>query len=167
MKKRLLSVFVAVALGLTVAPSLAHGPSGSSEEVRKSKTTTTRKCKKTRSGRKCRTVRTTTYYTEHTNDVKCKGTRVGSLGTTVYVGANGVEGCNDGGPVPIQGRVMAVNKGADSSISADGDKHNSQEDARGWASVSRSGVRCGDKKGRMDSQHATSADAQADCQPGQ
>ena len=90
------------------------------------------------------------------NNLSCGvGTVAPPAGTNLQVNSEGgPEGgalviCNDGAPVPIQGRVIASGSTSGGGyVAADGDKDN-PEQARGWArvDVSASGpvVRCGDK----------------------
>lgn len=173
--KILVSVLAAPALAaMAVAPAMAHGPSGSSEEE--------------------------TFIddegneqTVFTNEVECPATEdtdasdggitiVTPLGV-VFVGAPdpsdgipedldlGAEICSDHtDSVPIDGRII-VGAGAGPltnpgdqpigvEVAADGDESNAEHDERaaGWARVdlnTRDGlvVRCGDSEGNLDSQH--------------
>jgi hypothetical protein len=132
---------IALASGLMAAlllasPAFAHGPSGSSEEV------------KTKKG------------TMYTNNVKCKG-GVRTPTAVVYAGANGVEVCTDRGPIPLQGRVI-LTTAQGGYFAADGDKDN-EGPLSGWFRLDRSGPRCGDAKGNLDATHPTSKDTSADC----
>ncbi len=132
MRKLLLLAACAV-IALAVAPVSAHGPSGSHEENPDG-----------------------TYD----NQVTCgSGTRTPA--GVVYAGSNGAEVCNDGGAVPVEGRVIATTDQG-GYVAADGDGNNSGQ-AAGWARVDSSGVRCGDDAGNRDATHPTSADTSADC----
>lgn len=113
--------------------------------------------------------------TVYTNDVRCaRGQQADAGGVKVYRASNGVGVCNDGkgavgSRVPLQGRAAAKGGQDGGTVYVDGDKHNSNATAQGWAradaSVSRRSLtmRCGDDKGRKDATHPTSADNQADC----
>lgn len=125
-----------VAALLLATPAFAHGPSGSSEEVKKDGRTT------------------------YTNNTKCKkGTRLPT--GVIYVAQNGAEVCNDRGVLPVQGRFI-VTTAQGGYIAADGDKDN-EGPLSGWFRLDRSGPRCGDSKGNLDSTHPTSKDTSADC----
>lgn len=110
-----------------------------------------------------------------TNNVKCAsgGTDIGGL-AKLYVNqagttSGGVGVCNDGGSVPVQGRVVAEGSEKGGNIRADGDKDNSNEQAQGYARVdgtfgpSAPTVRCGDAEGRKDGSHPGATDGQDDC----
>jgi hypothetical protein len=123
-------------LALAAAPSIsgAHGPSGSHEEDGSPAV--------------------------WDNQVSC-GNGTDTPAATLYAGTNGVEVCNDGAVVPVQGRVIATTDDG-GYVAADGDNNNPGQ-AAGWARVDSSGVRCGDDNGRRDATHPTSADTVEDC----
>ena len=131
--RKLLSVG-ALTVTLAVAPALADGPSGSHEEDGSPAV--------------------------WDNQVTC-GSGTNTPVATVYAGTNGVEVCNDGGPLPIQGRFIATTEQG-GYVAADGDSSNPGQ-AAGWVRVDRSGVRCGDDTGRRDATHPTSVDTVQDC----
>jgi hypothetical protein len=122
----------ALAVSLAVVPALGDGPSGSHEED----------------------------GTTWDNQVTC-GSGVNTPVATVYAGTNGVEVCNDSGPLPIQGRAIVTTEQG-GYAAADGDSSNPGQ-AAGWVRVDRSGVRCGDDSGRRDATHPTSVDTVQDC----
>ena len=173
--RRALACLVAV---LVIAgPVSAHDFTGSEEEER------TLQCPK--SGQsvpsnqeppgpgECEGTATTYQGKVWTNNVKCGsgGTDVGGLaklyttqsGTT----SGGVGVCNDGGSVPVQGRVAAQGGPSGGAIYADGDKDNANEQAQGFARMDVDGggpkVRCGDAEGRKDASHPGATDGQEDC----
>jgi hypothetical protein len=107
-----------------------------------------------------------------TNDVTCAsgGTDVGGAATLYTTGggtSGGVGICNDGGAVPVQGRVVAQGSPDGGSVYADGDKDNANEQAQGFARLDVDGagpkVRCGDTGGRKDASAPTGVDGQDDC----
>lgn len=122
-------------LALAAAPAVADGPSGSHEEDGSPAV--------------------------WDNQVTC-GSGTETPAAVIYAGPNGVEVCNSGGPVPVQGRVIATTEQG-GYIAADGDANNSPEQAQGWVRVDSNGVRCGDSAGRKDATHPTSADTVEDC----
>lgn len=107
-----------------------------------------------------------------TNNVKCGsgGTNAGGL-AKVYTTSSGTNGgvgvCNDGGSVPIQGRLAAQGGSGGGTVYADGDKDNANEQAQGFARMDIDGsgpkVRCGDSGGRKDASHPGASDGQDDC----
>lgn len=80
------------------------------------------------------------------NNVSCHGTSVPGTGLDVDAHGHGVGVCNDGGPVPIQGRVI-VNAAA-GYVAADGDSDNPAP-LDGFVRVGATGSGCGD--GNQDS----------------
>lgn len=130
--RRIAFLVATVALVLAVAPALAHGPSGSYEE----------------------------NGTTWDNQVTCGGGTRTPAGV-IYAGSNGAEVCNDGGVVPVQGRLIATTDQG-GYVAADGDANNPGQ-AAGWFRIDGSGVRCGDDAGRRDATHPTSADTVQDC----
>lgn len=104
------------------------------------------------------------------NDVTC-GENTDVAGFDVFVGAGGVEVCNDGGNASApQGRVMAAGDPASQSgfVGADGDKDNSPEQAQGWLGLSSDAgtpIACGDANGNLDLSHASAEDDVMDCLP--
>lgn len=111
----------------------------------------------------------------YTNDVKCGSGGTDAQAAKIYTtnsgtSSGGVGICNDGGSVPVQGRVVLQGSTASGlSAYADGDKDNTQhEKATGWARLDAGTggpqVRCGDNAGRRDVTNATADDTQADCQ---
>lgn len=132
MKKLLLILGLCVAVA--ASPAVANGPSGSHEEDGSP--------------------------AAWDNQVKCAQGTATPAGT-IYAGGNGVEVCNDGGAVPVQGRVIATTDQG-GYVAADGDGSNPGQ-AAGWVRVDSTGVRCGDSSGRMDATHPTSADTAEDC----
>jgi hypothetical protein len=130
---RMLALTGAVVFLFASAPAFAHGPSGSREENADG-----------------------TYD----NQVQCgKGTRTPA--GVIYAGTNGVEACNDRGPLPVQGRtIVTTNSGGYVAVDGDG---NNPGITKGWIRVDRSGVRCGDDRGRRDATHPDSRDTRADC----
>jgi hypothetical protein len=132
MRKLMLVAVLFLVLG--TAPALADGPSGSREENADG-----------------------TYD----NEVSCGSGTATPVGGVVYVGANGAEVCNDGGTIPIQGRVIATTDQG-GYVAVDGDANNPGQSA-GWARVDGQGVRCGDDAGRRDATHPGSEDTVEDC----
>ena len=130
MRKVILAAVAAIALAGGAA--FADGPSGSSEH---------------------------SPTGGYTNDVRC-GQGTATPVAVLYAGANGAEVCNEGGPVPVQGRVIVSIEGQ--YIAADGDKDN-EAPADGWARIDSNGVRCGDTGGNLDATHPTSVDGSDDC----
>jgi hypothetical protein len=123
-----------IVLLLTVGPALADGPSGSHEEDGSPPA--------------------------WDNQVTCgSGTRTPA--GVIYAGSNGAEVCNDGGVVPLQGRLI-VTTDQGGYIAADGDGDNPAQGA-GWVRVDGGGVRCGDDTGNRDATHPTSVDGMEDC----
>jgi hypothetical protein len=122
-------------LVIAVTPAIAHGPSGSHEEDGSPPA--------------------------WDNQVSCGSGTATPAGPVLYAGSNGVEVCNDSGPVPVQGRVIATTDQG-GYVAADGDGNNPAQSA-GWVRVDSSGVRCGDDAGRRDATHPTSADTVEDC----
>lgn len=158
-RRRYAALILALSLGVVAVPVSAHDFTGSEE----------RQCGTRTRPRTC-----------YTNDVRCnRGAAADAGGVRVYrhqsgTTSGGIGVCNDGtGPlgsrVPVQGRAVAQGSQNGGSIYVDGDKHNANETARGWARVDGSTsarsvkLRCGDDKGRRDASHPTSADTQQDC----
>ena len=110
-----------------------------------------------------------TGETTYDNDVTCgENNDVG--GFDVFVGASGVEVCNDGGASAPQGRIMASGDPANRSgyVGADGDKDNSPSQAQGFLGLSSetgTPVACSDADGNHDLSHGTSDDDITDCVP--
>lgn len=179
MQRRRLARALACVLAVLVlgGPVSAHDFTGSEEEER------TLQCPKDGQSvpsnheepgaNECQGTATTYQGKVWTNNVKCNsgGTDVGGLakiyttqsGTT----SGGVGVCNDGGSVPVQGRVAAQGSENGGAVYADGDKDNANEQAQGFArmDVDSSGpkVRCGDAGGRKDASHTQATDGQDDC----
>lgn len=105
--------------------SVAKGPSGSSE------------------GR-----------TRGSNSLRCaKGTDV--QGLTLFSAERGAEVCNDGGTIPVHGRVIVdVSK---QYVAADGDKSNPGP-AAGYARVDSSGPHCSDGRDQDATRSRTGGD---------
>ena len=152
---------------LAIAPAaLSAGPSGSHEEDSRQACIdgAGQEVPRNPDGT-CPTGSTDTTVTEWDNEVTCSGGQDVGGAATVYVGPNGVEGCNDGTTLPIQGRVIATSDdGGD--VAADGDASN-PEDAQGFIRVDGSGVHCGDPGGRLDSTSPGSTDTADHCGPQQ
>ena len=128
-------IVLAGLLAITITPAFADGPSGSHEEDGSTPT--------------------------WDNQVTCGSGTATPTGPVLYAGTNGVEVCNDGGPVPIQGRAIVTTEQG-GYVAADGDNSNPAQSA-GWVRVDSNGVRCGDDAGRRDATHPTSADGVEDC----
>jgi len=134
MRKLMLVAVLFLVLG--TAPALADGPSGSREENADG---------------------------TFDNDVQCGSGTATPVGGVVYAGPNGAEVCNDGGTIPIQGRII-VTTDQGGYVAVDGDRDNpGAEQTKGWIRVDGSGVRCGDDAGRRDSTHPGSEDTAEDC----
>jgi hypothetical protein len=124
----------AVVIVILGAPAMASGPSGSNEQNPDG-----------------------TYD----NQVQCGSGTATPVGGVVYVGTNGAEVCNDGGTVPVQGRVIATTDDG-GYVAADGDGDNPGQ-AAGWARVDGNGVRCGDDAGNRDATNPGPEDGSEDC----
>ena len=108
------------------------------------------------------------------NDVRCNDDEladaqgVKAYGTNSGTSSGGLGICNDGGTAPVQGRATA--EGSMSSgvtVTIDGDKDNTPEQAQGWARVNAGAggpsVTCGDANGKKDASHRDANDGQDDC----
>lgn len=82
------------------------------------------------------------------NQVTCHGTSVPGTRLDVDAHGDGAGVCNDGGPVPIQGRVI-VHAGK-LYVAADGDASNPAP-LDGFVRVGVSGSGCGSSSGNQDS----------------
>lgn len=129
----------------------------------------------------CKNGATTYQATVWDNDVTCETTDSNAQSTPVgHLSLDGDPSptgwgqaglCADGDEqVPVtQGRVYANLDPSGLSVTADGDKDNSQSAAKGWATATVNfapappTIRCGDDGGRLDSSHAEDKDDQAKC----
>lgn len=176
-RRRLLRALACLVAVLIIAgPVSAQDFTGSEEEER------TLQCPKDGQGvpnnqeppgaGECQGTATTYKGKVWTNNVKCAsgGTSIGGLATLYTTGggtSGGVGVCNDGGSVPVQGRIVAQGSPNGGSIYADGDKDNANEQAQGFARMDVDGggpkVRCGDANGRKDASSPQPVDGQDDC----
>lgn len=97
---------------------------------------------------------------ESNNQVSC-GAGTATAVAVVYAGTNGVEVCNDGTTLPLQGRVIATTDQG-GYVAADGDAGNPAQ-AQGWIRIDATGVRCGDSAGGLDSTNPGANDTKEDC----
>ena len=117
---------------LAGSTALAHGPSGSYEGSRD--------------------------HRIRNNNVRCgKGTKVDRM--TIYAASNGVEFCNDGGRMPVQGRAMVDVRRQ--YVAADGDRNNAGP-LTGYARIDKSGVHCSDGRDQ-DAAHSRTAGKPTTC----
>jgi hypothetical protein len=131
---RKLALVASLLFLLSAAPAFADGPSGSREENADG---------------------------TFDNQVTCGSGTATPVGGVVYAGANGAEVCNDGGTIPIHGRII-VTTDQGGYVAVDGDGDNPGQ-AAGWVRADGSGVRCGDDAGRRDATHPGAEDTVEDC----
>ena len=169
-------------LGVVLALALVGGPVAAKDFTGGEEQTKTFPCPKkgekvpenqSPPGKKdCRTKKQKTYKgTYYSNDVKCGAPVADAQVAKVYATGGPTDGgvgvCNDGGAVPIQGRVVFQGSSNGFIIYADGDKDNAPDQAQGYAraDLTPAGGKfgCGAEDGNRDASNPGKDYDQANC----